>query len=110
MVPYEALYGRPCRSPLCWAEVGEKTFTGSKIIKEMTEKVAQIRKRLLTAQSQQKSYADKRRRPLEFLAGDFVLLKVSPKKGVSRFYTKGKLAHRYFGPSQILERIGEVAY
>ncbi|CAM8901825.1 unnamed protein product [Rhodiola kirilowii] len=110
MAPYEALYGRPCRSPLCWAEVGEKTFTGPEIIEETTEKVAQIRKRLLTAQSRQKSYADKRRRPLEFLVGDFVLLKVSPKKGVSRFYSKGKLAPRYIGPFEILERIGEVAY
>ncbi|CAM8996872.1 unnamed protein product [Rhodiola kirilowii] len=110
MAPYEALYGRPRRSPLCWEEVGEKTFTGPEVIEETTEKVAQIRKRLLTAQTRQKSYADKRRRPLEFSMGDFVLLKVSPKKGVSRFYTKGKLAPRYIGPLKILERIGKVAY
>ena len=64
MAPYEALYGRPCRSPLCWTEVGESSITGSDLIRDTSEKVSLIRQRLLTAQSLQKSYADVRRRPL----------------------------------------------
>ena len=79
MAPYEALYGRPCRSPICWTEVGESSITGSDLIRDTSEKVGMIRKRLLTAQIQQKSYADIRRRPLEFEAGDHVFLKVIPK-------------------------------
>ena len=66
MAPYEALYGRPCRSPLCWTEVGESSITGLDLIRDTSEKVSLIRQRLLMAQSQHKSYADVRRRPLEF--------------------------------------------
>ena len=80
MVPYEALYGRPCRSPLCWTEVGESSITGPDLIRDTSEKVSMIRQRLLTDQSRQKSYADVRRRPLEFEVGDHVFLKVRPKK------------------------------
>ena len=80
MVPYEALYGRPCRSPICWTEVGESSITGPDLIRDTSDKVGMIRKRLLTAQSWQKSYVDVRRRPLEFKAGDHVFLKVMPKK------------------------------
>ena len=69
-----------------------------------------IRKRLLTAQSRQKSYADKRRQPLEFEAGDHVFLKVMPKRGVIRFGKQGKLSPRFIGPFEILERVGAVAY
>ena len=85
MAPYEALYGRPYRSPICWMEMGENSTTGPDLIRDTTEKVGLIRKRLLTAQSRQKSYADKRRRHLEFEAGDHVFLKVMPKRGVVRF-------------------------
>ena len=85
MAPYEALYGRPCRSPLCWTEVGESSITGPDLIRDTSEKVSLIRQRLLTAQSRQKSYADVRRRPLEFGVGDHVFLKVMPKRGVVRF-------------------------
>ena len=81
MVPYEALYGRPCRSPICWTEVGESSITCPDLIRDTSDKVGMIRKRLLTAQSRHKSYADVRRRPLEFKAGDHVFLKVMPKKG-----------------------------
>ena len=70
MAPYEALYGRPCRSPICWTKVGESSITGPNLIKDIYEKVSLIQQRLLTAQSQQKSYADVRRRPLEFEVGD----------------------------------------
>ena len=66
MAPYEAFYGRPCRSPLCWTEVGESSITGPDLIRDTSEKVSLIRQRILTAQSQQKIYANVRRRPLEF--------------------------------------------
>ena len=70
MAPYEALYGRPCRSPLCWTEVEENSITGPDLIRDTSEKVSLIRQRLLMAQSRQKSYVDVRRRPLEFEVGD----------------------------------------
>ena len=110
MAPYEALYGRPCRSPLCWTEVGESSITGPDLIRDTFEKVSLIRQRLLTAQSRQKNYADVRRRPLEFEVGDHVFLKVMLKRGVVRFRKRGKLSRRFIGPFEILERIGTVAY
>ncbi|GJW48899.1 reverse transcriptase domain-containing protein [Tanacetum coccineum] len=108
--PFEALYGRKCRSPVIWAEVGESQLIGPEIVQETTEKIVQIKERLKTARSRQKSYADKRRKPLEFKVGDRVLLKVSPWKGVVRFGKKGKLAPRYVGPFEIVECVGPVAY
>nr|GFA77982.1 reverse transcriptase domain-containing protein [Tanacetum cinerariifolium] len=80
--PFEALYGRKCRSLVMWAEVGESQLTGPEIVQETTEKIIQIKERLKTARDRQKSYADKRRKPLEFNVGDRVLLKVSPWKEV----------------------------
>ena len=74
MEPYEALYVRPCRSPICWTEVEESSFTGPDLIRDTSEKLSLIRQRLLTAQSRQKSYADVQRRPLEFEVGDHVFL------------------------------------
>ena len=85
MTPYKALYGGPCRTPICWTEVGESSITGPDLIRDTSEKVCLIQKRLLTAQIWQKSYANRRRRPLEFEVGDHVFLKVMPKKGVVRF-------------------------
>ena len=85
MAPYEALYGRPCRSPIYWTEVGESSITSSDLIRDTSKKVSLIWKCLLTAQSRQKSYVDRRHRPLEFQVGDHVFLKVMPKKGVVRF-------------------------
>ena len=110
MTPYEALYGRLCRSPTCWLEAGESCMFGPEIVRETTEKIQLIRERLRTAQSRQKSYADRRRRPLEFQEGDYVFLKVSPKKGVFRFGKKGKLAPRYIGPFEVIKVIGKAAY
>ena len=110
MAPYEALYGRPCQSPICWTEVGESSIIGLDLIINTSNKVGMIRKRLLTAQSRQKSYADVRRRPLEFKVGDHVFLKVMPKRGVIRFGKRGKLSPRYIGPFEVLERVGAVAY
>ena len=108
MASYEALYGRLCRSPICWIEMGECSITGPNMIQDTSEKVDLIR--LLTAQSQQKSYADRRHRPLEFEVGDHVFLKVMPKRGVVRFGKRGKLAPRYIGPFEVLERVGTIAY
>ena len=110
MTPYEALYGRPCRSPICWTEVGESSITGPDLIRDTSEKVSLIRQRLITAQIQQKSYADMLRRPLEFEVRDHVFLKVIPKRGVVRFGKREKLSPRFIGPFEILKRVGTVAY
>ena len=110
MAPYEALYGRPCRSPICWNEVGESSITGPDLIRDTSEKVSLILQRLLTAQSRQKSYADRRRQPLEFEVEDHVFLKVMPKRGAVRFDKRGKLSPRFIEPFEILERVGTVAY
>ena len=110
MAPYEALYGRPCKSPLCWTEVGESSITSPDLIRDTSEKVSLIRQRLLTAQRREKSYTDVRRRPLEFEVGDHVFLKVMPKRGVVKFGKRGKLSLRFIGPFEILDRVGTVAY
>ena len=110
MAPYEALYGRSCRSPLCWTEVEENSITGPDLIRDTSEKVSLIRQRFLTAQSRQKICADVRRRPLEFEVGDHIFLKVMPKRGVVRFGMRGKLSPRFMGSFEILERLGTVAY
>ena len=110
MTPYEAVYGRPCRSPVCWTEVGESSTTGLKLIRVTFDKVDLIQKRLLETQIQQKSYVDKRQRPVEFEAGDHVFLKAMPKRGVVKFGKQGKLSPRYIGSFEVLERVGIVAY
>ncbi|GJW63851.1 putative reverse transcriptase domain-containing protein [Tanacetum coccineum] len=108
--PFEALYGRKCRSPVCWAEVGQVQLTGPEIVQETTEKVIQIKQRMQAARDRQKSYADLKRKPMEFQVGDRVMLKVSPWKGVVRFGKRGKLNPRYVGPFKVLEKVGSVAY
>nr|GEW85278.1 putative reverse transcriptase domain-containing protein [Tanacetum cinerariifolium] len=110
VAPFEALYGRKCRSPVCWAEVGDVQLTGPEIIHETTEKIVQIRQRLQAERDRQRSYANVRQKPLEFQIGDRVMLKVSPRKGVIRFGKQGKLNPRYIGRLKILDRIGPVAY
>jgi ribonuclease HI len=110
MSPFEALYGRKCRTPLMWSEVGERSFFGPATIKEAEEGVAQVRENLKIAQSRQKSYADNERRDIEFRVGDYVYLKVSPLRNTTRFHIKGKLAPRYVGPYRICRRIGKLAY
>ena len=110
MAPYEALYGRPCRSPMCWVEAGETALLGPQLVEETTEKIRIIKDHLKTAQSRQKSYADRRRRPLEFEVGDLVFLKVKAHHGFVRFGCRGKLAPRYIGPFEILKRVGSVSY
>ncbi|GJX98287.1 reverse transcriptase domain-containing protein [Tanacetum coccineum] len=108
--PVEALYRNKCRSPVRWAEVRENRLIGPKMVQETTYKVALIKEKLKAARDRQKSYADNRRKSLEFDVGDQVLLKVSPWKDVVRFGKKVKLAPRYVGPYEILKRIGPVAY
>ncbi|GKE34357.1 putative reverse transcriptase domain-containing protein, partial [Tanacetum coccineum] len=96
--PYEAMYGRKCRSPVCWVEVREAQLTGPELIQETTEKIILIKQRMQVAQDRQKSYADRKRKLMEFEVGDRVMLKVSPWKGVVRFGKRGKLNPRYGGP------------
>ncbi|GKB52968.1 putative reverse transcriptase domain-containing protein [Tanacetum coccineum] len=99
-----------CRSPVCWTEVGEAQILGPELIQETTEKIIQIKQRMQAARDRQKSYADLKRKPMEFQVGDKVMLKVSPWKGVVRFGKRGKLNPRYVGPFKVIERVGEVAY
>ncbi|XP_048229059.1 uncharacterized protein LOC125369832 [Ricinus communis] len=110
MAPSRALYGRKCRSPVCWEEVGERKLAGSELVQITSEKIPVIRERLKTAFSRQKSYADPKRKHVEFSVGEYVFLKVSPMRGVLWFGKKGKLAPRYVGPFEIIGRIGDVAY
>jgi hypothetical protein len=110
MSPFEALYGRKCRTPLYWDQTGERQFFGPKLIQEAEEQVRIIQENLRVAQTRQKSYADNRRRPLEFEEGDYVYLKGSPLRGMMRFKVKGKLSPRYIGPFLIFRRVGEMAY
>ncbi|KAA3460469.1 DNA/RNA polymerases superfamily protein [Gossypium australe] len=110
MAPYEALYGRRCRTPTCWTELGERHVLGPELVAELEEKVKVIRARLKEASDRQKSYADLKRKEIEFAVGDRVFLKVSPWKKVMRFGGKAKLSPRFIGPYRVLKRVGPVAY
>ncbi|GJS40433.1 putative reverse transcriptase domain, ribonuclease H-like domain, aspartic peptidase domain protein [Tanacetum coccineum] len=110
VAPFEALYGRKCQSPVCWAEVGDVQLTRPKIIHETTKKIVKIQQRLQAARDRQRSYANISRKPLEFQVGDHVMLKVSPQKGIIRFGKRGKLNPRYIRPFKILKRVDPVAY
>ncbi|GKA04559.1 putative reverse transcriptase domain-containing protein [Tanacetum coccineum] len=107
---FEALYGRKCRLPICWAKVGDSQLSGPEIIHKTTKKIVQIKSRIQAVCDRQKSYADVRRKPLEFQVGDKVILKVSPWKGVIRFGKRGKLNPCYIGPFKIFAKVGTVAY
>ncbi|XP_070015060.1 uncharacterized protein [Nicotiana sylvestris] len=110
MAPFEALYGRRCRSPIGWFEVGKVELLGLDLLHHAMENIKVIQERMKIAQSRQKSYADVCRRNLEFQVDDWVFLNVSPMKGVIRFGKKGKLSLRYVGPYRIIQRISQVAY
>ena len=109
MAPYKALYGRKCRSPLCW-KIGERQLTDPELVQITSERVSIIQQRLKITISKQQSYTDPKRKDVLFSVGDLVFLKVSPMKGVMRFGKKGKLAPRYIGPFKIRLRVREVAY
>jgi hypothetical protein len=109
MFPFEALYGRKYRTPLNWIEPGERRFYGIDFVEEAEKKVCIIQQNIKAAQSRQKSYANKRRRPLDFKVGDYVYLKVIPMKK-KWFGIKKKIAARFVGPYKIVEKKGPVAY
>ncbi|GJZ96126.1 putative reverse transcriptase domain-containing protein [Tanacetum coccineum] len=108
--PFEALYGRKCRSPVCWAEVGEVQLIDPEIVQETTENVILIKQRIQAARERQKSYADLKCKPMEFQVGDRVMLKVSLWKGVVRFGKRGKLKSRYVRPFKVLAKVGAISY
>ncbi|GJV39221.1 putative reverse transcriptase domain-containing protein [Tanacetum coccineum] len=103
-------FGKGWEKHLPLAEVGDVQLTGLEVIHETTEKIVQIRQRLQAKRDRKRSYANVRRKPLEFQVGDQVMLKVSPRKGVFRFGKRGKLNPWYIRPFKILERIGPVSY
>ena len=103
VAPYEMLYGRKCKSPIHWDEVGERSYLGSELVQQTNEALEKIRARMLATQSRQKSYANLKRKSVEFQVGDHVFLRVSPMRGVKRFGVKGKLSPRFIGPFEILE-------
>ena len=110
MSPFEALYGRKCRSPIHWHEARERRFLRPEEVDAVSREIEIIKRRLQASMDQQKKYTQNHRRPLEFEVGDQVFLKVSPMRGVMRFGKKGNLSPRYVGLFEIIERIGEVAY
>jgi hypothetical protein len=110
MSPFETLYGRPCHTPLSWSESDERVIFDPNIVTEAEEKVRQIQTNILAAQSHQKSYTDKRCRPLKLEVGDHIYIRVSPMKGVRRFGIKGKLAPHYIGLYPIIDKYGTTSY
>ena len=110
MAPYEAFYGRKCRTPLCWTELSEKKIIGPDLIQETEEKVKMIGERLKVVTYRQKSYADMKRKDVYYEIGEKVFLKVSPWKKVMRFRRKGKLSPRFIKPYELIEKVDPVAY
>jgi len=110
MTPYEALFGRKYMTPLCWYQDGEVMLVIPELLEQTIEKVRMVRDRMQASQSRQKAYTDRRRRPLEFAAGDHVFLRVTRTTGVGRTLRSRKLAPKFLGPYQITRRIEPVAY
>jgi len=110
MTPFEALYGRRCKTPLCWYELGESVLLGSDVVQETTKKVKMIQEKMKASQSRQKSYHDKRRKDIEFQVGDHVFLRVNRVIGVGRALKCRKITPRFVGPFEIVEKVGAVAY
>jgi hypothetical protein len=110
MAPFEVLFGQRCRTLLNWIEPGEKVIFGPDLVEEAEAAISRIQDNLKAAKSHQETYANRRRRPLEFKVGNHVYLRVSPMEGVKRFEVKGKLLPRYIGLFPILEKCESVAY
>jgi hypothetical protein len=110
MSPFEALYGRHCKIPVSWSNPVEKITIGPNMLKEMEQKVIQIKQILKIAQDRQKHYADRKITPREFKAGDHVYLRVRPRKSSLRMGACAKFSPRYCGPFEILDRVGPIAY
>ncbi|XP_019431322.1 PREDICTED: uncharacterized protein LOC109338516 [Lupinus angustifolius] len=110
MAPYEALYGRKCRTPLCWFETGENLILGLDVVQQTTEKIQMIRENMKTARSRQKSYYGKRRNPLSFEEGEHVFMRVVPTTSIGRLLKARKLTPKFIRPYQILKKVGLVAY
>ncbi|KAL2226649.1 UNVERIFIED_CONTAM: Transposon Tf2-11 polyprotein [Sesamum indicum] len=110
ITPYKALYGRRCRSPICWDIEGLRQLEGPELVQETVKKIQVVKKCLKAAQDRQKSYVDQHRREMEYEVGDKVFLKISPWRGILRFGKQGKLSPRYIGPYEIIERIEPLAY
>ena len=109
MALFEALYNWKCRTLLCWFESGESSLIGREMLRKTTEQIKIIREKIKIAQDRQKSYYDKRRKPLEFQEGEHVFLKVTPTTGIGRALKSQKLHPQFIGTYQILKRIGFVA-
>ncbi len=110
MAPYEALYGRKCRTLVCWNELGKDKLVGPDLVKQTEEKVKLIKANLKVASNRQKFYVDLNRKEIEYAVGDKLFLKVSLWKKVLRFGRNGKLSPRFIGPYEVIERVGPVAY
>ena len=110
MPPFEALYGRPCRTPLSWDRLEDRVIIGPELIHEMEAQVSQIRQRLKEAHDRQKSYADAHRSDRRYEVGDQVFVRIKPNKSTIRFGKGTKLSPRFIGPFKIMERVGPVAY
>ena len=110
MAPFEALYGRRCRTSLCWYESGESALLGSKVVQETTKKVKMIQEKIRVPQNRQKSYHDKRRKNIEFQVGDHVFLRVNHVTDVGRALKCRKLTPRFVGSFEIVEKVGVVEY
>ncbi|XP_068317376.1 uncharacterized protein [Pyrus communis] len=110
IAPFEALYDRSCRTPLCWSEVGERVLVGPEIVEETTQNVQVIKFNLKATQDRQISLADRHATDRVYEVGDWVFLKLSPWRGVVQFGKNGKLSPRYIGPYMVTERVSEVAY
>ena len=110
MAPYEALYGRKCRTPLCWTELSERKVIGPDLIQETEEKVKIIRERLKVVTDRQKSYANMKRKDIRYEVSEKLFLKVSSWKKVMRLGKKSKLSPRFIGPYEVIKKVGPVAY
>jgi hypothetical protein len=110
MSPFEALYGRRCNTLVSWDNPADRTVVGLELLKEMEDQMSKIKQNLKASQDRQKSYADKNRFHREFKVGDHVFLRVKANRSSLKLGSCAKLAARFCGPFDILERIAPVVY